>query len=205
MRCAKVPTSSAAPRTRPTAGRGKGTRVAQTRALPTKAARRRAVPGNVAKPTAQVLKLEPGRWVLRLPIRTVSEANNRDGWARRYQRSKGQKQLAYATAFMALHGEPREAFWVVRLTRCAPGNIDGHDNLRSALKATVDGIAMAIGLDDGDPRIAWCYAKRRTARGHYGVEVDVVHCRTMADFAHERDVVQFTVTNAGAGIPSEES
>lgn len=60
---------------------------------------------------------------------------------------------------------------IITLTRLAPRELDGHDNLRTALKPTVDGIADALGLkSDRDPRVEWLYAQAKSKS--YGVAID---------------------------------
>lgn len=99
--------------------------------------------------------IAPATWVL--PIVTVSESNQRD-WRSRSGRTKKAKKavsvglgktLGYL-AHIADHyhsGQPIR----VKLTRLATRKIDAA-NLGGALKATEDGVAIAIGADDGDPR-----------------------------------------------------
>jgi hypothetical protein len=50
--------------------------------------------------------------------------------------------------------------------------LDG-DNLQRALKAVRDGVADALGIDDGDSRIEWQYGQRRGGKGEYAVEVTI--------------------------------
>lgn len=60
----------------------------------------------------------------------------------------------------------------VIVTRLAPSvGLDAHDNLRTACKPAVDGLADALGVtDDRDPRVAWRYDQRRAP---WGVEVTI--------------------------------
>ncbi len=59
---------------------------------------------------------------------------------------------------------------VVLLTRVAPKPLDNHDNLASAFKGLVDGIADVLGVDDRNPRVTWLYAQRK---GPAAVELGV--------------------------------
>jgi hypothetical protein len=60
---------------------------------------------------------------------------------------------------------------VVRLTRIGPRKLDS-DNVAGACKATRDGVADWLGVDDGDEsRVRWVYAQER---GAYGVRVEVL-------------------------------
>jgi hypothetical protein len=118
-----------------------------------------------------------------IPVKTVSEANTRGHWSQRAKRAKEQRQAAYLRCYMAsmsaagggvhprtlpyLFGRKRI---VIDLTRVSPGTLDD-DNLRSALKATRDGIADALGLDDRDKALTWTYQQRRGKKGQYEVHV----------------------------------
>ena len=44
----------------------------------------------------------------------------------------------------------------ITLTRCGPKLMDS-DNSVGALKSVRDGVADALSLDDGDPRLHWIY------------------------------------------------
>jgi hypothetical protein len=102
-----------------------------------------------------------------LPIKTVSEMNCRDHWRKRHRRSKAAK--ACALVMVPKHPLP----CVVMLTRLSPGTLDD-DNLRSALKATRDGIAEKLGADDSPGSgIEWRYGQEICRRGDYGVRVEI--------------------------------
>ena len=47
------------------------------------------------------------------------------------------------------------------------------DNLASSLKAVRDGVADAMGVDDGCSRIQWCYAQRKGKPREYAVLVEI--------------------------------
>lgn len=113
-----------------------------------------------------------------LPLRIISEANQRGSWHAGAKRAKEQRQVtAIATAgpwntvvrgrvgsleWMRIVGTPESvsAPLVVTLTRIAPRRLDG-DNLQRSLKAVRDGVADALGVDDGDERLEWRYEQRR--------------------------------------------
>ena len=63
----------------------------------------------------------------------------------------------------------------VTITRVAPRPLDSHDNLRSSLKAVVDGISDWLGVKDNDERIEWAYAQERGAPKTYAVRIEVRH------------------------------
>ena len=111
------------------------------------------------------------------PIKTISEANRKDYWRARAKRAKKQRIDAYwavrssgfefkdgKLAFSAGHEK-----LIITLTRYGKRTMDD-DNLACALKAVRDGVADAIGLDDGDQRIEWRYQQRI---GDYAVKIDI--------------------------------
>lgn len=110
--------------------------------------------------------------VVDLPLRVVSEANRRGHWAGKARRAKQARGLA--TMMLKAHGPLVWAFPVaVILTRIAPCALDD-DNLRAALKATRDGVADWLGVDDRDPRVRWLYDQRKPETPRtYGVRVHV--------------------------------
>lgn len=104
-----------------------------------------------------------------LPLRTVSEMNARGHWRRRHGRSKTQNQLCFIAVKLAL---PRahKAPYRVLLTRQGPRRLDD-DNLRSALKSCRDGIAQALGIDDGSDAALWEYSQEPGKS--YGVKIQI--------------------------------
>lgn len=109
---------------------------------------------------------------LHLPIRTVSEANQRDHWTKKARRAKDQR----GTTALVVRAELRRkrvsigSGLVVTLCRVAPGTLDD-DNLRGACKGPRDGVADALGINDRDPRVTWEYQQRRGRAGEYAVLV----------------------------------
>lgn len=107
-----------------------------------------------------------------LPLRVVSEGNKRGHWARRAERTKQARGLAQtmlrAHAPAQWDGSPL----AVILTRIAPCKLDD-DNLRASLKATRDGVADWLGIDDRDARVRWLYDQERAGVRTYGVRVHV--------------------------------
>lgn len=112
-----------------------------------------------------------------LPIKTVSEANSHTHWRLRQKRAKAQRHHAWVATTAAAVKECRSPSLasmlpcVVTVTRLSPGTLDAHDNLRSACKHVVDGIADAFNVKDRDPRISWRYGQRRSRE--YGVEITI--------------------------------
>lgn len=129
-----------------------------------------------------------------IPIRTVSEANTRTHWATRARRVKGHRRAAGLVlrasgvpGWVLAALRPKGAYGgnlerlkavancttvAVTLTRIAPKALDS-DNLQSALKATRDGVADALGVDDRDSRVEWHCAQRKGAPRTYAVEVRI--------------------------------
>lgn len=62
---------------------------------------------------------------------------------------------------------------VVTLTRLSAGRLDRHDGLPSALKRVVDGIALALGIDDGGLFVSWRYEQQKVKPGLHGVHVRI--------------------------------
>ena len=75
---------------------------------------------------------------------------------------------------------------LVTFVRVSPGLLDD-DNVAFALKATRDGVAEALGIDDGDrDRIRFLYDQRKGKRGEHAVEVLVERARGGATWARSR-------------------
>ena len=104
------------------------------------------------------------------PIATVSETNQREHWAKQYRRRKSQRRTAY---FLLSNHKPPLPPYIVTVTRISPRKLDGHDNLTSALKATVDGVADYLGMDDGDDRIEWRYGQERGKPKEQAVRIEI--------------------------------
>lgn len=102
-----------------------------------------------------------------IPIRTVSEANVREHWAKRAKRVAGHRSIVRLAlnAKVAVRGA-----LTVSLTRIATRKLDD-DNLRSALKATRDGVADALGIDDGDESIRWEYEQEKAREPGVRIEI----------------------------------
>lgn len=123
------------------------------------------------------LRFEPPCLETELPLRTVSENNQREHWAAKAKRVKLQRTGA---AFV-VHGcraEFERAFpdelrlpLLVRLTRVSQRALDS-DNLRGALKAIRDGVADAFGSPTDGPSFAsWHYAQATSLQPGVIVEI----------------------------------
>jgi crossover junction endodeoxyribonuclease RusA len=92
-----------------------------------------------------------------LPIRTVSEANLREHWGAKAKRAKQQR----ATAKLGLYnrrGLGKSKRLSILIVRIGARKLDS-DNLARSAKAVRDGIADALGVDDGDEKISWFYGQ----------------------------------------------
>lgn len=107
-----------------------------------------------------------------LPMRTYSEANRREHWARRAARAKEQRAVAKAALAAWVDKARPELPLIVRLTRIAPRGLDG-DNLQRSLKAVRDGVADALGVDDADARVQWRYKQGREGTRYYAVRIEI--------------------------------
>lgn len=111
--------------------------------------------------------------LVHLPIRTVSAMNTREHHMKRYRRTK-QQRTAAALSLRPLIGKrdlTNHGSIVVTLTRIGiRQGLDG-DNLQASMKAIRDGVADALGIDDGSDRIEWRYAQRRGDA--WGVEIAI--------------------------------
>jgi hypothetical protein len=113
-----------------------------------------------------------------LHIRTVSESNARGHWSKRAKRARDQRSVAKLVVAATLRGSDVASALPcvsVTLTRIAPRSLDD-DNLRGALKAVRDGVADALGVDDGHASITWQYAQEKGPPKVYAVVVEVGPC-----------------------------
>jgi hypothetical protein len=107
-----------------------------------------------------------------LPIKTVSEANQRDHWRVKSERRQAQ-QLATKVIFQnELRGRKVVLPCVVKLTRVSCKLMDG-DNCQGSLKHVRDQIARIIGVDDGDPRIKFEYGQERVKERFHNIKVEI--------------------------------
>lgn len=93
-----------------------------------------------------------------LHIRTVCEANARGHWRVKAARNKAIKNSAWiitqtTAGFRAIDWRAAKAISVT-MSRHTSGKPDD-DGAVSAVKYVRDGIAAAMGIDDGDPRFTW--------------------------------------------------
>lgn len=100
--------------------------------------------------------------VLLPSCRVVTEANTHEPWQAKHRRKKNQqaavRRLWLASPLSVCAGANGWPFPLrVQFLHVGPRMDD--DNLQTAFKAIRDEIAELIGVDDGDPRVAWEYAQ----------------------------------------------
>jgi len=109
---------------------------------------------------------------IKLPIKTVSEANRREHWATKAKRVKKQREAV--RMIMRPLIEERHIFddeeIDIELIRHGKRKLDC-DNLAGSFKAIRDGIADALGIDDGSERLAWYYDQEKSK--DYSIEIKI--------------------------------
>lgn len=108
-----------------------------------------------------------------IPVRVISEANQREHWTVKNRRKKEQ-QVTTAVAFLNNVRRSNINFpCVVKLTRIAPKALDS-DNLAGSFKHVQDEIARKLGIDDGDAgKVIWEYAQMPVRIRQYSVKVEI--------------------------------
>lgn len=121
-----------------------------------------------------------------MPIKTVSEANSSEHWAKKASRHK--QQQYFTNLFFQRAVKEFSLPCEITLTRLSPRTLD-NDNLLSSLKYIRDEIAACLlpelkvtyvskgklieskGFCDNDPRISWKYDQQKSKL--YGVNVKI--------------------------------
>lgn len=113
-------------------------------------------------------------------MRLVNETNAREHWAVRKKRAAWQRGRAKVETIAVLRrnanvwtGLPDAARAEITIARIGPARLDD-DNLAASGKHVRDGIADALGIDDGSPRLRWTYEQRSEGRGVYAALVTIV-------------------------------
>lgn len=133
---------------------------------------------------ALLLEADDGlpRVVLTLSIRTRNPGNLRRSNSRiealaRAGEDRKQRKTAFVLTLAAIHksGYTRADLIPARVTlvRVGAGHLDPHDGLPSAMKRVVDGIADALGVNDGGRFVRWRYGQRKAPPKTYAVEVRI--------------------------------
>lgn len=108
-----------------------------------------------------------------LPIKLVSEMNNRDCWQAKYRRARFQKMTAkiITASEFKWDGSPI-AITIIR--EIGPrGKFFDSDNDQASKKATRDGITLGLGLtNDNDNRLTWEYKQKKSNQHRVRVEIN---------------------------------
>lgn len=104
-----------------------------------------------------------------IPIRANLGQNARLHFMERARRTKAERRTAWAVTqkWVLPPGGAR-----VHLVRFGAKPVDT-DNLTGVLKATRDGIADRLGIDDGGPEVTWTYAQEPCKPGQFGVRAEL--------------------------------
>jgi len=103
-----------------------------------------------------------------VPVRLVSLLNAREHHMARARRAKTQRTAAHTIARDHVSELIETTLSLtVTITRIAPRELDD-DNLAGSAKHVRDGIADALGIDDGDKRIQWRYEQAKFTGPHRG-------------------------------------
>jgi hypothetical protein len=105
------------------------------------------------------------------PCKIVSEANLRQHWAKVANRKKIHRTQAWAE-LSVIYVRPGPGRYTVTLTRIAPRKLDSDNNV-SAMKATRDGVADWLGIDDGSAYVEWKYAQEKGKPNEYAVRIEI--------------------------------
>ena len=104
-----------------------------------------------------------------IPVRTESTMNLREHWRVKSERAKKHRRIASVVSSVVPWSDgPLE----ILLTRISPREMDS-DNLAASMKSVRDGIADAIGRDDGSKSLKWVYSQERGRPKEYSVRVSV--------------------------------
>lgn len=97
--------------------------------------------------------------MIEIPIRTYNTANCRWHWAKKAKYAKECRRTAYFAAKMIGISQAPAGAFMVRLVRIGKKRMDS-DGLAISFKGIRDGLAAAMGIDDGDQRIDWQYSQQ---------------------------------------------
>src|SRR5262245_17659834 len=109
-----------------------------------------------------------------LPIRTVSEANQREHWATKFRRKKTQQQIVHLHFRQWKRNQITYLLippFTIRLTRIGARKLDP-DNLAGSFKHVQDAVARELKIDDGDSRVTWLY-EQEPGKRIYQVRIEV--------------------------------
>lgn len=109
-----------------------------------------------------------------LPLKLGRGQNDRGHWSKKYKKAKSEKDSAclMCRSTLAMAGVRPSFPAIVTMTRHSAGHLDT-DNLAGAFKAVRDGIALALGIDDGGTLVEWRYDEAKVKRRDFGVSVKI--------------------------------
>jgi len=108
-----------------------------------------------------------------IPIKIKSAANLREHWGARMRRAKRERGAAAVFYRGHILDKPsKDSKISVTLARRSARLLDS-DNLASAFKSIRDGIADALGINDGDMRITWNYEQEKAKKGEETIAVRI--------------------------------
>lgn len=118
-----------------------------------------------------VVDQSAGVVTITMPLRLESLLNLREHWSKRSKRAKQHRFFARRWVEDATREARR---WLVpskvTITRIAPRKLDS-DGVVASGKSVRDGVADALGVDDGDSAVIWYYNQRKGKPREYAVEV----------------------------------
>lgn len=111
--------------------------------------------------------------VLTMPLKTVSEANQRGHWSVRHKRKVAQQQEVLYEWHSAVGGKMVKLPCRVTLTRYGPKLLDT-DNLAGAFKYCRDMLAALLNVDDdpGSP-VQWVYRQEKLSKREHRIKIEV--------------------------------
>lgn len=107
-----------------------------------------------------------------IPIRVISEANQREHWGARYERKQVQQEATRVCLIQAMHKRKIVFPCAVTLTRIGAKPLDT-DNLAGSFKHVQDAIAGYFQINDGNPTIKYEYAQEPNGKRDYSVRVEI--------------------------------
>jgi hypothetical protein len=107
-----------------------------------------------------------------LPIQTVSEANIREHWSVKANRARMQRQFTKITLGPHFRKIMVTGRFTITLVRVGARPLDS-DNLARSFKAIRDGVADAIGIDDGSALLTWKYNQVKGKPKEYAVKIQI--------------------------------
>lgn len=116
-------------------------------------------------------------WSWQFNLRTASESNSNEHHMVKAKRHKKQKDQV--KKIMMVQRPKLQPPCKVTMTRIAPREMDGHDNLATSLKYITDAVAeylvpgKAVGRADDCKAIQWQYKQKKGAVREYGVLVEI--------------------------------